>query len=50
MTTVAHRILYSNEYSGVVEITKSAMFQELNKDSPIYSKYTGNAPVGIIFI
>ena len=38
MTSVAHSLLYSNEYSGVVEITKSAMFQELNKDSPIYSK------------
>ena len=38
MTFIGHSILYSNEYSAVVDITKSAMFQELSKDSPIYSK------------
>ena len=38
MTLVAHSLLHPDPLTGVVEITKSAMFQELNKDMPIYSK------------
>ena len=40
MTLVAHSILHPDKLTGVAEITKSAMFQELNKDTPIYSKCT----------
>ena len=38
MTTVAHSILHPGPMAGVVKITESALFHELNQDTPVYGK------------
>ena len=38
MTTVAHHILHPGRMDLVVKITESALFHELNQDTPIYGK------------
>ena len=38
MTTIMHNILHKDQLQGVVDITKSALFDELHKDAPVYSE------------
>ena len=38
MTTIMHNILHKDPLLGVVDITKSALFDELHKEEPVYSK------------